>query len=49
MVINKLDPIDLHHDALHMFNTFKAKYQPIIIGVHLVHRIHANFFIKSHY
>ena len=45
MAINYLDLMDLHHDTLHMLNIFKAKYQPIIIGVHLVHMIHANFFI----
>ena len=45
MAINYLDLMDLHHDTLHMLNIFKAKYQPIIIGVHLVHMIHANFYI----
>ena len=40
MAINYLDLMDLHHDTLHMLNIFKAKYQPIIIGVHLVHMIH---------
>ena len=44
MAINYLDLMDLHHDTLHMLNIFKAKYQPIIIGVHLVHMIHANFY-----